>query len=371
MALVGLVVAANPRLYERNVITIFFLSCAWVLQEIQSVAVVRSLVLALLQGEASHRASLSFDLPSSNIFWITLFAIFQDNLVGIARLVAALALVSFSFHAVWNRTLTDGIQARSQSEYWSTIQDADVEARSQQPNEAGIRSSHIHAVESRRSDFGTLLQLVVTRRAYDMLSRRSRSSTELEEAKRQFIASGGTERGPRDRFTMAVFSAISKQGTATVIRSAESSQVGRYATRAAAFVEHKFTVTALNRVEAIFRPLPIVDPAQQSALKTFVLLLMILAAHKKAFQYLKREIWEGKPPIILFLIKQTSRSFFVLYISVRYALGFLRRADPLSSSMVVPSPQLLGAVRTPQRQTNEMMMQQQSSSIPFSPNPNT
>jgi hypothetical protein len=336
MAMIVGVVISNPRLYEKNLMTFFLISCAWVLQEAQSMVAVRSLILALLQGEACHRALSNLNFSSSNVLWITIFALLQENLVGLARLVTALALVSYLFSSVWNRTLIEAVQARSQNEYWSVGDETPSADR-------GRQFGRIAANGFRRRDWGTILQLTVTRRAYDMLSRRSRSNPELEEAKRTFLAGGVADIEARDRFTMAVFSAISKQGTATVIRSAEASQVGRIATRAAAFVERKFTSTALNRLETLFRPMPFLDPAGQSLWRNVTMLLTVLVIHKKSFQAIKHEFYGGRQtPMLMFLLKQTSRGFLVLYLIIRYVLGYLRQLDPVTSRHgVVPSASAL------------------------------
>ena len=326
MAAITAVILANPRLYEKNLMTFFLISCAWVLQEAQSIVAVRSLILALLQGEACHRALSSLNFASSNVLWITVFALLQENLVGLARLVAALALVSYLFSSVWNRTLVEAIQTRNQNEYWNVGDETPVAGRRRQRQQA------INQV--RRKDWGTLLQLSITRRAYDMLSRRSRSSPELEEAKRAFLAGGINDVEARDRFTMAVFSAISKQGTATVIRSAEASQVGRIATRAAAFVERKFTSTALDRMETLFRPLPFLDPAGQSMWKNVLMLMSTLVLHKQLFREIKKQFYGGKPtPLIMFLLKQTTRVFLVVYLIIRCFLGYLRQLEPITSAV--------------------------------------
>jgi len=366
---VALAVAANPAAYEQNLVTALFLSCAWVLRELQSLVVVRSLILGLLQGEACHRTIMSYGLPSSNILWVTVFSLMQEEPVGVARLVAALAICFVAFAKLWNTAIVDAIRTRSQADYWSpspTVNNnrggdgAGEASRIEVPvagalNELDVSVVRYHQpVRLRRSELGALVQLLVTRRLYDMLSRRSRMSSELREALQNFIEAGGMDREPRDKFTMAVVSALSRQGTATVIRTAESSHVGKFASRAAAFVERKFTASAMNRIESFFRPLPFgLDPAEQNGWQTFALLLAVLTIHKRLFQVIKAQSWaRGRTQKNgVFLVKQTTRMFLVVYLMIRYSLGMLRRAEPIAPSVMTPS--LLGEVR---RQGNDSIL---------------
>jgi hypothetical protein len=346
MLIMGLVVISNPRLYERNIRTILLLSLAWILEEVTNLSVIKGFIIALLQGEACHLVLLSFNLstittsPTINIFWITIFILLQDDVIGICRLVAALALASYSFTSVYNRALLDGIHARSQREYWEWLSVAD-RRRQQQEQQQLARATSVPRLL--RRGLGTYGQLLFTKRLYEMLSRTS--AGEVEEAKQQFLQAAANplqpeeERLCRDRFTIAVLAALSKQSTVQVIRSAESSNVARLASKVATFVERKFTASALNRIETLFVRLPILDPAEGNTWQTVLLLFSTLLGHKRFFKFLKqqRDWHKGHTTslTILFLAKQTTRFFLVTYLFVRYMLGYLK--SPPGHSLITSS----------------------------------
>lgn len=308
-----------PTNFEHNLPSLLFVSLAWILYEIDSAVVLRSLLLALLEGEVFHRV-LSNALPySRREIWISVFACVQEAFVP--KLVWKLFVVVFISKVLWEQLPVEAVRTRSLAGYWEPAP----------PTPTSV---------AWRRDWGNVLQLMITRRLYAMLSERSK--LEVERAKLEFL-----REGDRDKFTMAVLTSLSKQSTVRVLRSTQgSNQVQAIAHRAAAFLEQKVASSAWNQVNnhmgvlAIRLP-AIIDPAEGGLGRFSLLFAVLLLAHKRGFKWAK-----GKLPLAsrllphaehaLFLLKQFTRLGIVLFLLARFALGNVPQSPAPTTPRIFP-----------------------------------
>lgn len=297
-----------PTNFENNLPSLLFLSCAWILAEIDSIVVLRSLLLALLEGEIFHRILRERFTYSRREVWISIFACGQEAFV--ARLVWKLFVVMFISKVLWEQLPVEAERTRSLPAYWEEIRSP--------------------VSLTWRRDWGNVLQLMVTRRLYEMLSQRGKREVEL--ARLEFLRDGD-----RDKFTLAVLSALSKQGTFHVLQSTQTS------TKLQAMLqqmEEKLSTLAwnqLNRHTNVFATMKlpaIIDPAGGSTLRFACILTFALLVHKRMFKFVKLNIafgWLSHSKPMLFVCKQTSRYAMISVLLGRFLLG--GTAGPNSPSL--------------------------------------
>ncbi|KAH9259135.1 hypothetical protein BASA81_002755 [Batrachochytrium salamandrivorans] len=311
-----------PTNFERNLPSLLFVSLAWILYEIDSTVVLRSLLLALLEGEVFHRVLCNTFPYSKREIWISVFACVQEAFVP--KLVWKLFVVAFISKVLWEQLPVEAVRTRSLSGYWEL---------SPPP---GVPPTSV----AWRRDWGNVLQLVITRRLYAMLS--DRSKLEVEQAKVEFL-----REGDRDKFTLAVLSSLSKQSTVRVLRSTQgSNQMQAIARRAAAFLEQKVASSAWNQVNnhvgvlAIRLP-SIIDPAEGGLMRFSILFAVLLLVHKRGFKWAKSKLPLTSHMVphakhVLFLIKQFTRFGIVLFLLARFALGNVPQTPPPTTPRIFP-----------------------------------